>query len=110
MRSSLVVGPISHAHIVFCFFRTQTEPTVNPSSSQFRALEVIAEDDSGAIEGVELLESSDSSGTLVIFSFSSMQAVSDSIEIATTVNVNNFILKNQKKKGWIPNKKARSQF
>ncbi len=61
-------------------------------------IEVIAEDDSGSIEGVELLESSDSSGTLVIFSFSSMQAVSDSIEIAATVNVNNFILKNQKKR------------
>jgi hypothetical protein len=41
----------------------------------------LEEDDSGSTEGVELLESSDSSGTLVISGFSSLQAVSDIIEI-----------------------------
>jgi hypothetical protein len=40
------------------------------------------EDDSDSTEGVELLESSDSSGTLVISEFSSLQAVSDTIENA----------------------------
>ena len=47
----------------------------------------LEEDDSGSTEGVELLESSDSSGTLVISGFSSLQAVSDTIENAATAAI-----------------------
>ena len=71
-------------------FLTQTEPTVNSLASQSRGLETFADDDDssledddpGSTESIELLESSDSSGTLVIFRLSSLQAVSETIEIA----------------------------